>query len=343
MTNIIPNTTQIPHLIIREWMPRLKDVELRVLLIVADQTLGWIEDKETGRRKERDWISRGQLMRKAGRGHSAVSKAIKILAETHRIIEAFNEGGDLLDTPEKRQKCGDRIFYRLNLYSPPMTLFDTCPKSGQVSRKKATEKNLRKVSTFQPPQKVDTTKETVLTKVNLKTSKLDSDIKKLGNSGTFKNENDTNGTAKKLPTNKLISAFYQYCQAVRGAKAVFTKFKDGNLIKHALKHLSETQIEQLFMWFLAEKKEMRPTIGAALCKEVIADFLKQESREYGFYGKIDGYFQRYLKKETKTAESEGKAIVGALKKLYSSFGIGIPPSERARMAEETAAQERAWR
>lgn len=29
---IQPNTTQIPHLIIREWMPRLKDVELRVLL-----------------------------------------------------------------------------------------------------------------------------------------------------------------------------------------------------------------------------------------------------------------------------------------------------------------------
>ena len=44
--SIIPNTTQIPHLIIRKWMPLLSDVELRILLVVADQTLGWIVTKQ---------------------------------------------------------------------------------------------------------------------------------------------------------------------------------------------------------------------------------------------------------------------------------------------------------
>lgn len=35
----------------------LSDVELRVILVVADQTMGWIEDPETKQRKEKDWIA----------------------------------------------------------------------------------------------------------------------------------------------------------------------------------------------------------------------------------------------------------------------------------------------
>jgi hypothetical protein len=175
-----------------------------------------------------------------------------------------------------------------------------------------------------PTQKGRTTKETRITKNNyLKTSKLDLEIKKLGNKKNFKEENNINSIDKKLPTNKLIATFNEYCQAVRGEKPVFTRFKDGNLIKHALRHLTEIQIEQLFIWFLVEKKEMKPTIGAALCKEVIADFLKQASKEYGFYSKIDGYFQRYLKREIKTEEGKNQAMVDALKNFYSSFKVNF--------------------
>lgn len=113
-----PNTTQIPHIIIREWMPLLKDVELRVLLVVADQTLGWAADDQTGRRKERDWISLSQLMKKTGRGSKAVPSAIKVLIEKYGIVEAVDAHGGLLDTAEKRRRNFGKIYYRLRLSSP---------------------------------------------------------------------------------------------------------------------------------------------------------------------------------------------------------------------------------
>lgn len=170
MSSIIPNTTQIPHIIIREWMPRLKDVELRVLLVVADQTLGWIEDTETGRRKERDWISHYQLRKKTGRGDRAISGAVRVLVEVHRIIEAYSEAGELLDSAYKRCKLGSKIFYRLNLHHPPEGLFDTPARNaGAVS-------NLGK--SRQPPQilrpqNLRTTKETIYTKRNTGFRKVD--------------------------------------------------------------------------------------------------------------------------------------------------------------------------
>lgn len=113
-----PNTTQVPHIIIREWMPLLKDVELRVLLVVTDQTLGWSADDESGRRKERDWISRSQLIAKTGRAGKAVSCALSGLIEQHNIVEAVNQNGELLDTAEKRQRNYGKIYYRLKLAHP---------------------------------------------------------------------------------------------------------------------------------------------------------------------------------------------------------------------------------
>ena len=71
--SIIPNTTQVPNFVLDELLPTLSDVELRIVLIVTRQTLGWVEDKETGRRKDRDWISapgdspRPRLVQRKGR------------------------------------------------------------------------------------------------------------------------------------------------------------------------------------------------------------------------------------------------------------------------------------
>jgi len=62
----IPNSTQIPNEIINGWLPQLTESELKVLIIVARQTLGWIENKETGMRKEEDWMTQKQLMKKTG-------------------------------------------------------------------------------------------------------------------------------------------------------------------------------------------------------------------------------------------------------------------------------------
>ena len=122
-------------MIIRQWMPRLKDVELRVLLVVADQTLGWREDAETGRRKEKDWISQYLLMTKISRSDRAIQHALKRLVDELRIVEAFDEFGRLLDSSYKRMKCGGKIFYRLSLRQPDPSLFSTPALSSGAVKK----------------------------------------------------------------------------------------------------------------------------------------------------------------------------------------------------------------
>ncbi|MBI4160047.1 replication protein [Candidatus Wolfebacteria bacterium] len=309
MEKIIPNTTQVPNVVLDEWLPNLKDVELRVLLIIIRQTLGWIEDKETGRRKERDWISRWQLMKKTGRGHSSVSAAIEKLSR-NGIIESYDAGGKLLATAKERS--GNKVFYRLNLNTSQLNLFSRRNAPVQnVDRLKRPVQNL-------VVQNSDATKETSFTKDIAKASELDSN-------------------KKKLPTNSLMGAFSHYSKTIRGVKPKFERFKDGNLIKCTLKHLTESQVEMLFLWFLKEKTNMRPAIGAALCKEVIADFIDTSHREYGFYARLDDLWRRYSRSRDRpqnaTTESNAKQMVEQLselkKRLASKFAVQTAHEERA--------------
>ena len=107
---MIPNTTQIPNNLFNGEMQKMKDTELRVVLLVARKTLGWIEDTETGMRKEEDWISHTQIMQFTGRASQAISAAIDNCIK-QGWIEARDERGQVLDTPEKRS--GQKIYYRL--------------------------------------------------------------------------------------------------------------------------------------------------------------------------------------------------------------------------------------
>lgn len=106
----IPNTTQTPNIIFNGLMKKMTDTELRVVLMVVRATFGWIEDKETGMRKEEDWISHYQLKAKTGRQSGALSKAIDGCIKKD-WIEARDKEGNLLDTKGKRK--GKNIFYRI--------------------------------------------------------------------------------------------------------------------------------------------------------------------------------------------------------------------------------------
>ena len=106
----MPNTTQIPNNLFNGEMAKMKDTELRITLLVARKTLGWIADLETGMRKEEDWISRSQLTQFTGKTGRAISTAIENCIRKG-WIEARDKEGKLLDTPQKR--LGKKIFYRL--------------------------------------------------------------------------------------------------------------------------------------------------------------------------------------------------------------------------------------
>jgi hypothetical protein len=149
----------------------------------------------------------------------------------------------------------------------------------------------------------------------------------------------------KLPTNVLMDAFKRYCEAIRKVSPQFTRFKDGNLIKHGLRHLSEFQVEMLFLWFLKEKKHMRPTIGAALSKGIIGDFIDANRREYGFYNKLEQLAKLYAgdKKTGEEIKTETMEMIEALEKLKAELAKKVRPfnyQTRAKIAEETAAMER---
>jgi hypothetical protein len=107
---MIPNTTQVPNNLFNEEMQKMKDTELRITLIVARKTLGWILDSETGMRKEEDWISHYQLIKFTGRSSRALSTAIENCVKKG-WIEARDEQGKILDTKKKR--AGKKIYYRL--------------------------------------------------------------------------------------------------------------------------------------------------------------------------------------------------------------------------------------
>lgn len=83
--------------IFREVMRDLRDTELRVLLTVADKTLGW--------RKEDDWINRSLLKKLTGKGNTALASAITVLT-SHGFIETRDENGRILHSPRERQLYG---------------------------------------------------------------------------------------------------------------------------------------------------------------------------------------------------------------------------------------------
>src|SRR3990167_8388876 len=108
----IPNTTPTPNELYNGEMNKMNDTELRVVLVVTRATFGWEIDKEIGRRKEEDWISRKQLIQKTGAGSRAISMAINSCVK-RGWIEVRNSRGELLETPQKRKIAGSKLYYRL--------------------------------------------------------------------------------------------------------------------------------------------------------------------------------------------------------------------------------------
>jgi hypothetical protein len=112
----------VPLRLVDEVMPRLRDTELRVILVVLRQTWGWRadrsdegkhkqEEKPKGKHKRRDWLSHRQLCRRTGRGSDAVSGAVASLVEAGLLV-VEDAGGTALATPEERRRCLGRLYFR---------------------------------------------------------------------------------------------------------------------------------------------------------------------------------------------------------------------------------------
>ena len=97
----IQNTTPTPNELYNGEMKKMNDTELRLVLITTRATLGWEIDKETGMRKQEDWLSHRQLMLKSGRSSRSISQAIDNCVK-QGCIEVRDKNGSIMDTKEKR-------------------------------------------------------------------------------------------------------------------------------------------------------------------------------------------------------------------------------------------------
>lgn len=93
-------------------LPVLTPSEVKVLLVILRQTLGWT-DKETGVRKEREWITQGVIAKRTSLNRETIGKAVKGLVEL-QVVRVENEAGIALATPKERRRNQSRTYYRLN-------------------------------------------------------------------------------------------------------------------------------------------------------------------------------------------------------------------------------------
>jgi len=68
---------------------------------------------------------------------------------------------------------------------------------------------------------------------------------------------------------------------------------------------------------------MRPTIGAALSKGIISDFINASHKEYGFYNKLEQMARRYTDTDRNNEEikTEANEMIKSLEKLKKEFSL----------------------
>src|SRR5580704_18496996 len=98
---IYNQTTHVPNVVFDKYLQDLTGSEIKILLIVIRQTIGWVH-KATGKRKKRDRISISQFMKKTGLSKRIIAKAIQSLVEK-QLVEASDFKGNTLQYPQARK------------------------------------------------------------------------------------------------------------------------------------------------------------------------------------------------------------------------------------------------
>lgn len=104
--------TPVPNEVFDKYLCELQPGELKVLLVVVRQTLGYAQGKQSKKRKVRDWISSSQLEAKTGYSRRTISTAIDQLVK-RGLIRVMLCSGESVTTPNDRR--GKRLYFQLTL------------------------------------------------------------------------------------------------------------------------------------------------------------------------------------------------------------------------------------
>jgi len=108
-------------------LPKLSEKELKVLLIIIRQTVGWRD--ASGKRKTRDWISTRYFAINTGLCAKSVSSAISLLI-AKGLVRAETSAGKILKSPSVR-KASQRTYYRCLLFHGK-TKVKSSPAHGKI-------------------------------------------------------------------------------------------------------------------------------------------------------------------------------------------------------------------
>ena len=104
----IQKSTPVPNVVLDQLLPYLNQAQLKVLLIIIRQTLGWY-DYKTKQRKSKDWIAISFFTRKTGLSAKSISIALSELIRKDHVL-AFDHKGKKLKTAQDR-RGKKRIYY----------------------------------------------------------------------------------------------------------------------------------------------------------------------------------------------------------------------------------------
>jgi len=115
-------TTQIPNIVLDQYLRTLNASEHKILLVIIRQTNGWI-DTRTGKRKTRDRISHSQFIEKTALSRRIISQTIPKLQRSGLISVTDHIGKNLASETERTGRTN--IFYSS---TSALTDSDLCKK-----------------------------------------------------------------------------------------------------------------------------------------------------------------------------------------------------------------------
>lgn len=127
-------TSQLPNIVVDSYLKILSEKELKILLLVLRQTVGFTDGK--GGRKQKDWLSQKFIASRTGLSFKSVSLGIDQLIKKKLII-AYAQNGAILHSAEAR-KGSQRILYA--------TTFFQKKTSENYSSKAITKSNTTKLT-----------------------------------------------------------------------------------------------------------------------------------------------------------------------------------------------------
>lgn len=98
----LQNTTPVPNRLFDMDLISLKEVELKVLLVIIRKTLGWVDEKNNRQRKQISRIPITGFVVNTGCSKRGISTAIDALVQK-KLITVYDENGNILTHAEDRK------------------------------------------------------------------------------------------------------------------------------------------------------------------------------------------------------------------------------------------------